>query len=504
MTRLSGPIKSESVWKYLPLTLLAVLLLVLCLSQQASAKAKDKMPHGGHKQDKNAEWIPPAETANTSKLSIILGCPADSSIIANILSTEDISGCIEYGGSTGHYTNKTETVNISATKPSEIVLNKLQPNTQYFYRLNGRKIRDGSPFSSPEYSFHTQRPPGSTFTFAVQGDSHPERRQQHDPQLYARTLLNAAAHRPDFYILLGDDFSVDALQDVNADTVAQRYILQRPFLGLIGHSSPVFLVNGNHEQAALCNLNGTPNNVAVWAQNARNLYYPQPAPGRFNSGDAEPVKYIGQLKDYYAWTWGDALFIVIDPYWHSPSPVDNVFGGGEKRKDLWTVTLGDAQYQWLKQTLEQSRSRNKFVFAHHVLGTGRGGVELSGLYEWGGRNKKGDWEFDRKRPGWELPIHQLMAKYAVTIFFQGHDHLFARQERDGIIYQTVPEPADPHYVAYNDQAYETGTKWPNSGFIQVTVAPGQLKVDYIRSWLPADETSQHKNGEIAYSYTVQK
>jgi len=29
-----------------------------------------------------------------------------------------------------------------------------------------------------------------------------------------------------------------------------------------------------------------------------------------------------------------------------------------------------------------------------------------------------------------------------------------------------------------------------------------VKVDYVRSYLPADETNQRKNGEIEYSYTI--
>jgi len=56
------------------------------------------------------------------------------------------------------------------------------------------------------------------------------------------------------------------------------------FLGLVAHSSPLFLVNGNHEQAAACNLDGTPNNVAVWAQTARNRLFSQPAPDGFYTG----------------------------------------------------------------------------------------------------------------------------------------------------------------------------------------------------------------------------
>ncbi len=34
------------------------------------------------------------------------------------------------------------------------------------------------------------------------------------------------------------------------------------------------------------------------------------------------------------------------------------------------------------------------------------------------RNKRGDWEFTQRRPSWELPVHQLMVKHGVTIFFK--------------------------------------------------------------------------------------
>ena len=178
---------------------------------------------------------------------------------------------------------------------------------------------------------------------------------------------------------IGDDFSVDQLKTVNAGTVRALYIAQRQWLGLVG--APLFLVNGNYEQASMANLDGTPNNVAVWTQTARNAYYPQPAPDSFYTGDTQIVPNIGLLRDYYAFTLGDALYVVIDLYWHSPVSVDNQFGASNDpngAQDLWNVTLGDEQYQWFKRTLETSTARYKFVFAHHVLGTGRGGVELAG------------------------------------------------------------------------------------------------------------------------------
>ena len=331
------------------------------------------------------------------------------------------------------------------------------------------------------------------------------------PELYAHTLLNAATAKPDFHVCMGDDFSVAPVRTVNADTIGERYTLQRPFLGLVAQSAPIFLLNGNHEQASLFNFNQTDvrHEVAVLAQNARNRYYPTPAPDGFYSGDTAPLKSIGLLRDYYAWTWGDALFVVLDNYWQSPALVDSGFGetearGGDGRRDRdwWGLTLGDAQYHWFKRTLEQSTAKYKFVFAHHVLGSGRGGIDECDLFEWGGRNKRGDWEFAQRRPGWELPVHQLMVKHGVTIFFQGHDHLFARQERDGLVYQEVPMPADHGYATYNDDRYRSGVKLPNSGHLRVTVSPDAVTVDYVRCYLPQDETTQRKTGEIAHTYTI--
>jgi len=437
--------------------------------------------------------------------TIVLGRPTDCCITINVLSNDPLQAYFEYGKQLSVYTDRTPTSIIEAGVPFEDVIAYLQPNTRYYYRMRFRGPGGDEFKEGQEYTLHTQRALGSIFTFGVQGDSHPERyKKSFDPELYTRTLLTAASDLSDFYILMGDDFSVDKIKPdtINANLVAERYTLQRPYLDLIANSSPLLLVNGNHEQAAGYLLDGTPNNVAVWAQNARNLYYPQPAHDCFYSGNPESVEFIGLLRNYYAWTWGDALFVVIDPYWPSPVPVDNVLGGGDKINDKWLITHGEAQYQWLKQILEQSSAKWKFVFAHHVNGTGRCGVEVADLYEWGGNNKQGVWEFDTKRPGWDMPIHQLMVQNRVTIFFQGHDHIFVRQQLDGVIYQTLPYPADPTYGLHNADRFTSGDKLPCGGYLRVSVCESSVLVDYIRTFLPMDETTEQVNGQVAYTYTV--
>ncbi|MGL4229360.1 MAG: metallophosphoesterase family protein, partial [Tannerellaceae bacterium] len=336
-----------------------------------------------------------------------------------------------------------------------------------------------------------KREVGESFVFGVQGDSHPERSgKMFSADLYRVNMQNVVANNPDFYFLLGDDSGIDRLierGDVSKFEIDQVYQYQKSFTDLL--HCPVYRVIGNHEQIAKYILNGESDNAAVYAAQAMKKYFP--VPDSF-SGNRESVKHVGVLKDYYCFEHGNALFVVIDPYWHSEAPVDNVPGekqrGGNnlresqkneqlkdkeskkgvanRSKNSWSATLGKDQYEWLKQTLSVSNAKYKFVFAHHVNGSGRGGIECATFYEWGGHSRNGEWEFSKMRPDWEMPIHQLFVKYGVNIFFQGHDHLFCKQELDGVVYQSCPNPADNTYTAFNATAYKSGDILPNSGFVR--------------------------------------
>ena len=97
-----------------------------------------------------------------------------------------------------------------------------------------------------------------------------------------------------------------------------------------------------------------------------------------------------------------------------------------------------------------------------------------------------------------------MVENDVTIFFHGHDHLFARQELDSVTYQLVPQPSHPNYRKAGQAAeygYVKGDILPNSGHLRVTVSGQRVIVDYIRAYLPKDEGHDRANGEGAYSYT---
>jgi hypothetical protein len=124
-----------------------------------------------------------------------------------------------------------------------------------------------------------------------------------------------------------------------------------------------------------------------------------------------PDKYFPNphTDGFYSWEWGDALFIVLDP----------------------VAALTDARFAALKKTLEDSPAPLRFVFSH------------------------------RRPRGRD---HDLMVRTHVNYVFYGHDHVFARQEVDGVIYQSVPQPGNPRAA---------------SGHLAVRVNGREARVDYI-------------------------
>lgn len=429
----------------------------------------------------------------------ILGRPTATSVTLNAVGDETLEAWVEYGTAPGVYSGGTPVGTFPVGVPIEIAVGGLLPDTRYWYRLRYRV--PGAPVfdAQGEHSFHTQRAAGRPFTFAIQADSHLDASTNVD--VYQRTLANVAADAPDFFVDLGDTFMSEKFAGSYADTVA-LHLKQRPYFGTVSHSAPLMLVLGNHEGELGWLLDGTPDNVAVWATAVRKIYYPNPVPDGFYTGDTSVDPEVGQREGYYAWTWGDALFVVLDPFWNTTTKPG-------QSGDNWDWTLGRPQYDWLVQTLTTSRARFKFVFLHHLLGgtntEGRGGIAAAPYYEWGGRNGDGTWGFDAHRPGWGSPVHQLLVENGVDVVFHGHDHLFVKEDLDGVVYQEVPQPSHPALNATGSAAgygYTTGTVISSSGHLRVAVSASEATVEYVRAYLPASETPTRHNGDVAYRYIL--
>ncbi len=445
--------------------------------------------------------------------NIILGRPADSSITISIMFDQNCQYYIEYGTQTNQLNNNTPVYSNVINVPDEVQLTNLVGNTRYYYRIKYKLLNNTLFSTSSLYSFITQRSQGSTFTFTIEADEH-----LYDikgvKNMFDVTLANQAKDKPDFMLSLGDIFGDDhEWETITAGELDLLHKNYRPILGNICHSIPFFVCLGNHEGERKYYFSHPPppNNLAINGTLARKKYYPNPAPDNFYSGNNTIENYgIDKPENYYAWKWGDALFIVLDAYrYDSRSDTSNKPQG-------WDWTLGINQYLWLKNTLETSNTKYKFVFAHHVRGEGRGGITNAIQGEWGGYQRilsgttttGSGYTFPTNRPaseGWTKPIHQLFRENNVNVFFQGHDHVFAHEVLDSITYQSVPMAADSTYrigFTANAGAYLSDTL-DGTGHIKVTVSPAYVKVDYIRAYLPADTINGlHQNGEVAFSYNI--
>ncbi len=432
----------------------------------------------------------------------LVGRPTDTSVTIDAKAVKALEVYYEYGTRSGAYTGKTTPKVFSPNEPFNVQIDNLKPNTEYFYRMRYRDLDDKTFNTRAEHSFHTARTPGSTFTYVLQFDPHMV--EGNNEEAYKLTLKKMLADKPDFMIDLGDNFFVDREKPATEKHVVERVELLRSYYDLINHSVPLFLALGNHEGEWGRNLDGTNQSVAVLDTIARKRYFPNPVPNKFYSGSSKEEAMVGVRQANYAWQWGDALFVVLDPYWNRPVPPE--------MEGDWFTTLGHEQYEWLRKTLEGSHATYKFIFSHNLIGgldmkgLMRGGIETVKYLEMGGHNLDGTWGFDKARPGWELPIHQLLVRTNATIYFHGHDHLYAKQDLDGIVYQEGPMPSRVGKTdvsrSAKDYNYTHGTVLGGSGYIRVRVSPADVKVDYVQTYLPREEDATHKDGMIADSYTI--
>jgi 3',5'-cyclic AMP phosphodiesterase CpdA len=347
----------------------------------------------------------------------------------------------------------------------------LEPGRRYAYELRVT----GAAVGAQEQSIYlgsavTAREPGSAFTFALLTDSHIQPR---DPipsgttvntDFYGfdeSTLISVAsdisASNPDFLIHLGDmlDYHLFGFNEPPPDRAWSRlgYLNYRRLLGdTIGHAAH-FPVIGNWDGE-----DGffTPEEIQR-SSSQRMLYVPGPHPDTYPQGGSPN-------EDYYAFTWGDALFVALNVMTYTPTP--HLLGANPGLPDDWT--LGDEQRTWLEQTLAAATSRWRFLFIHHTVGGAAGNATDSAYGRGGGQ---------AARVGEQSVVHDMMLKFGVQIFFYGHDHVFTDLVVDGIHY-TLPGSAGAPWK-FDTSATGYAKYWPDSGYGRVQVSQERVQVDFV-------------------------
>lgn len=353
----------------------------------------------------------------------------------------------------------------------------LEPGTLYEYQVTGQ----GEDGEVPLYAgtITTERTPDdSHFVFALITDTHISPRSVLPGELDTEdseelTLLDIApkvrAQNPDFIMNLGDtlDFHLFGFNDPPPDGTWTRlgYLNYRRLMQDALGNAAYFSVIGNWDGE-----NGSYSDEELArSRDQRLLYVPGPSASTYPEGGSEE-------QDYYAFTWGDALFIVLNVM--SYTPTEHLLSTEPGVADDWT--LGDAQLAWFMDTLQNATSKWRFVMIHHTVG-GAAGDDINSAYGRGGGQAA--------YVGEQAVVHQLMLDYGVQIFFYGHDHVFTDMAVDGIHY-TLPGSAG---APWKFTTAETGYTdyWPDSGYARVEVSKANVQVAFIS-----------QDDELLYGYTI--
>ena len=388
-----------------------------------------------------------AEGATLNILGKVVTPIGATSARIQISTNQPVSAYIEYGYEKNKYTFKTTAIQLKVGSENYILLTNLKINTKVFYRIRYALKSTATYLAKTGANFTTSSSLGNS-TFAIQADPHMD--ENSDAKVYSGTLQQIVAASPAFLMDLGDIFMVDKLQNKSEANIRARFELMLGFYKQLG-PVPLKICLGNHDgELGYSQFN---------TKKYRKEYFPEQT---------------GELA-YYSFEGPDQLHVVLDPFTYTTS---------NPKDDGWQWTLGKTQYDWLADTLKNSKARHKFIYIHHLLvgnATSRGGVEIAKLNEWGGNNVDGTYGFDSNRPGWGKPIHQMLLENKVGFVFKGHDHLYVKQELDGIIYQTLMQPSHPgDKLDVKQYGYLSGKGVGGSGFLKVRTDANVAYVDFIK------------------------
>jgi len=335
----------------------------------------------------------------------LMGKVSNTSITINLINGhENSSTYVEYGstsGAAGSYTDTTTVQNVTNDTLIEFDITGLTTNTVYYYRVRSKRLDESTYATTDERSFRTRRA-SYPFNFTLISDMHVDPTWPETSADLKKILANMSLNdNSDFVMSLGDNIQPGVGDGaINNETWAtSEYVLLRESLHPDYNSIPFLMAIGNWE--------GEPGwidstNLSL-ARSIRQKFVPNPTNTTYVQGG-------GDYEDYYAFTWGNALFIVLNVMSYTPvNPSDNSM-------ENWT--LGSTQLTWFNNTLKNATEPWKFVIIHHTAGGNWTGAAAAAWTKYGRGGGRAAYS------GEQATIQQMMVDNDVRIMFLGHDHLF--------------------------------------------------------------------------------
>lgn len=402
-----------------------------------------------------------------------------------------------------------------------------QPDSDLFLQFAYRLPNEAQWKQRPVRKIRTARAPGSTFKMAIMADTHTHAtlNKKGAAESARQTAAAVIADAPDFLVFIGDEASM--IHDIYrnrevTDEDAQRTWMQwRQLYADLLSTVPSCLVLGNHEGEAGYYQHYMQQRGPLYLQRmatiARKQHLLNPLPTTYPEG-GENEGWVGDqkslatggadqgncspLQNYFAWTWGDALFVVLDVHRYT-----NPGNHSPHAPEEWT--LGKVQFDWFEKVLAASKAKWKVVLCHHLVGGWH--------YDGSGRSQRTDYYYGRgggkyARVGEQAKVNELMKKHGARFFLYGHDHIFTHQPADGIDFVCCGRPSylnpewypRPGFVeAYGENKGDPHGFLAALGYTRLTISPSEVKLDYIRT---APDPGGGENidtpiGSAAYSTT---
>ena len=347
----------------------------------------------------------------------VMGRVSNVSITIHLVNgVKNASFYAEYGTSStslDNYDSNSSIVTVENNSIVEINLTGLTADTIYYYRVRGNDSDDLLYGATNERSFRTRRD-SYPFNFTIFTDSHVGPTTLAAQGNLTYLLINMSElDGSDFAMFLGDNMATgpDGIDGIENETYAEdSYQIFRNITGAEYCSVPIFSLVGNWEGEPGWE---TAENLTT-ARNLRKKYIPNP--------DNDTYLYNGSVhQDYYAFDWGNALFVVLNVMSYTET---NPLSDSEEN---WT--LGATQLDWFNHTVINSNKSWKLVFIHHAVGGNWSGTASDA---WNTKYGRGGGR--AAYVGEQNSVHQIMQDNDVRVLFYGHDHVFTDIVVDKIHY----------------------------------------------------------------------
>lgn len=351
---------------------------------------------------------------------------------------------------------QTETIESNGGSSIQWTLENLESGKTYEYRLWFRTRESNDFIEDGSYTFRTQPLDAQSISFALMSDAHITPGRMDRSRVLSTISERIAAGRPDFVVMLGDNIQTfdshgGPIRKPNYGPLL--YKLFRKGLGDMAASQSCYYVIGNWEGE-----NGWHSvQQRAWARAARMQFIPNPLTDTYPQGGSAD-------GDYYAFTWGNLLCIILNVTGYTP--IDHSYGSGIGGKDDWT--LGKEQKHWLLQTLTDSREKNKIICIHHPVGGGSPDDRNARYGRGGGL---------AANIGEQADLHQWMRQFGVQALFYGHDHVFTDNVVDGIHYICVGSAGAPWMFTRVETGYDK--YWTSYGYTWVDTHADGLTVSFV-------------------------